>query len=229
MTKWRTFIDPSVGAGQTTIDGIIADGSAFGVGISDDLNVTGLSTFSDVARFSSTVRLDGQLRDGDNAFGSSGQVLSSDGTDTRWINAGDLAAGAASLVSVTNTTSGTGFLTFVDSTGGNEAIRTNSGIGYNVGTQVISGRISSIDNHNTGQLSEGSNLYFTQARARASLSGGTGLSYNSSTGQFSVQTLNQDTTGNAATATTLQTSRTIGGVSFNGSAKYKSTRRESGW
>ena len=36
MTKWRTFIDPSVGDGQTTIDGIIADGSAFGVGISDD-------------------------------------------------------------------------------------------------------------------------------------------------------------------------------------------------
>ena len=199
MTKWRTFIDPSVGDGQNTINGIIADGSTFGVGISDDLSVTGLSTFSDIARFSSTIRLDGQLRDGDNNFGSSGQVLSSDGTDTRWINAGDLAAGAASLVSVTNTTSGTGFLTFVDSTGGNEAIRTNSGIGYNVGTQVISGRISSIDNHNTGQLSEGSNLYFTQARARASLSGGTGLSYNSSTGQFSVQTLNQDTTGNAAT------------------------------
>jgi hypothetical protein len=31
-------------------------------------------------------------------------------------------------------------------------------------------------------------------------------------------TLNQSTTGNAATATTLQTARTIGGVSFNGSA-----------
>ena len=217
MSEWRTFIDPSVGDGQNTINGIIADGSTFGVGISSNLSVSGLSTFSNIARFSSTIRLDGQLRDGDNNFGSSGQVLSSDGTDTRWINAGDLAAGAASLVSVTNTTSGTGFLTFVDSTGGNEEIRTNTGIGYNIGTQVITGRISSIDNHNTGQLSEGSNLYFTQARARASLSGGTGLSYNSSTGQFSVQTLNQDTTGNAATATTLQTSRTIGGVSFNGS------------
>ena len=33
-----------------------------------------------------------------------------------------------------------------------------------------------------------------------------------------VGTLNQDTTGNAATATTLETARTIGGVSFNGSA-----------
>ena len=35
---------------------------------------------------------------------------------------------------------------------------------------------------------------------------------------FVVGTLNQDTTGNAATATTLETARTIAGVSFNGSA-----------
>jgi fibronectin-binding autotransporter adhesin len=35
---------------------------------------------------------------------------------------------------------------------------------------------------------------------------------------FTVGTLNQDTTGNAATATVLETARTIGGTSFNGSA-----------
>ena len=35
---------------------------------------------------------------------------------------------------------------------------------------------------------------------------------------FTVGTLNQNTTGNAATATTLETARTIGGVSFDGSA-----------
>ena len=35
---------------------------------------------------------------------------------------------------------------------------------------------------------------------------------------FTVGTLNQDTTGNAATATILETARTIGGTSFNGSA-----------
>ena len=33
-----------------------------------------------------------------------------------------------------------------------------------------------------------------------------------------VGTLNQDTTGNAATATTLETARNIAGQSFNGSA-----------
>ena len=35
---------------------------------------------------------------------------------------------------------------------------------------------------------------------------------------FVIGTLNQDTTGNAATATTLATARTIGGTSFDGSA-----------
>ena len=35
---------------------------------------------------------------------------------------------------------------------------------------------------------------------------------------FVVGTLNQDTTGNAGTATALETARTIGGVSFDGSA-----------
>jgi hypothetical protein len=35
---------------------------------------------------------------------------------------------------------------------------------------------------------------------------------------FTVGTLNQSTTGNAATATALETARTIGGTSFDGTA-----------
>jgi hypothetical protein len=40
---------------------------------------------------------------------------------------------------------------------------------------------------------------------------------------FTIGTLNQDTTGNAATATALETARTIGGVSFNGTANIVPT------
>ena len=40
---------------------------------------------------------------------------------------------------------------------------------------------------------------------------------------FTVGTLNQDTTGNAATATALETARTIGGVSFDGTANIVPT------
>ena len=55
MANWRSYIDPSVGDGQNTLDGIIANGLTYGIGISDDLSVTGLSTFSDIAWFSSSV------------------------------------------------------------------------------------------------------------------------------------------------------------------------------
>ncbi len=49
---------------------------------------------------------------------------------------------------------------------------------------------------------------------------GISVTYDDTNGKldFTVGTLNQDTTGNAATATVLETARTIGGVSFNGSA-----------
>ena len=140
MTNWRSYIDPSVGDGQNTINGIIANGPTYGIGISDDLSVTGLSTFSDIARFSSTVRLDGQLRDGDNNFGSSGQVLSSDGTDTRWVNAGSLSAGAASQVAINDdsNTNASRFLTFVDASSGNNSVKTDPQLTYNPSTNVIS-------------------------------------------------------------------------------------------
>ena len=49
---------------------------------------------------------------------------------------------------------------------------------------------------------------------------GIAVTYDDTNGKldFTVGTLNQDTTGNAATATVLETARTVGGVSFNGSA-----------
>ena len=109
---------------------------------------------------------------------------------------------------------------------------------------------------NTDEITEGiANLYFTTARARSSVSAGTGISYNSTTGVISTSAIPNASltnskvtvgttdislgsssttlvgltsvtstsfvgalTGNASTATTLQTARTINGVSFDGSA-----------
>ena len=150
------------------------------------INISGTSTIVNL-QTTGYLRLSGQLRDGDNAFGTSGQVLSSDGTDTKWINTGSLTAGAAAQVAVTNTTSGSHFLTFVDTSSGNEDLRVNTNLTYNTSSQVIGGKISNISNHDTDDLSEGStNQYFTTARARASVSATGDLSYNSSNGQFSV-------------------------------------------
>ena len=119
-------------------------------------------------------------------------------------------------------------------------------------TGNVTGTVSSISNHSTSDLSEGTNLYYTDARFDTRLgtkttdnltegssnlymttervqdiAGGmvtgnteTGITvtYDDTDGtlDFVVGTLNQDTTGNAATATALETARTIGGVSFDG-------------
>lgn len=54
-------------------------------------------------------------------------------------------------------------------------------------TGNVNGTVSSLTNHNTNNLTEGSlNLYFTTARARASVSGGTGVSVNNTSGVISI-------------------------------------------
>ena len=60
-------------------------------------------------------------------------------------------------------------------------------------TGDVTGTVSSISNHDTGDLSEGSNLYFTTQRARDSVSATGSLSYNSGTGVFSFTQGNTDT------------------------------------
>ena len=72
----------------------------------------------------------------------------------------------------------------------NQRLVSNYAIGANLVGNVtgnVTGTVSDISNHNTGDLSEGSNLYHTTARARGAISvtdaGGDGsASYNSSTG-----------------------------------------------
>ena len=81
----------------------------------------------------------------------------------------------------------------------------------------------------TDNLTEGSsNLYMTTERVQDIVGGmvtgntetGITVTYDDSDGtlDFIVGTLNQDTTGNAATATALETARTIGGTSFDGTS-----------
>lgn len=53
-------------------------------------------------------------------------------------------------------------------------------------TGNVTGTVSSLSNHTTSNLAEGSNLYFTTARARSSISASGALTYNSSTGVMSI-------------------------------------------
>jgi len=223
MARWNSYIDDNVGDGSDTIAGIIANGPTYGIGISSDVYITGIATFTDV------VKLDGQLRDGDNNFGSSGQVLSSDGTDTRWINAGELSAGAASQVAVNDDTNTNAerFITIVDSASGNNSVKTDASLKYNPSTNTITtvnitGNVTgnltgNVTGNVTGNISGNSGSATVLQTSRTI--GGVSFNGSSNINLPGVnQAGNQDTSGNAATATILETTRSIGGVNFNGSS-----------
>ena len=77
---------------------------------------------------------------------------------------------------------------------------------------------------NTDEITEGStNLYFTTARARASVSASGSISYNSTTGVFSYSQGNTDTVAEGSTNLYHTTARARAAVSASGSISYNST------
>ena len=101
------------------------------------INIAGSSTAVNL-NVTSDLTVGGQFKDGDGNFGTSGQVLSSDGTDTAWINAGSLTAGAAAEVGVSAATaSADHFITMVDTASGNENIRVDTDLKYNPVTNTL--------------------------------------------------------------------------------------------
>lgn len=64
----------------------------------------------------------------------------------------------------------------------NKPLKASSFVGNITGN--VTGTVSDISNHTTADLTEDTNLYFTNARARSALSASSGIDYNSSTGAF---------------------------------------------
>ena len=88
-------------------------------------NVTGVATVT------SALYVQGKLHDGDGDFGTAGQLLSSDGTDTVWIDASTTSVANANNVGTNvNATNAEQFVTFVENSSGNNPIRVDAGIKY---------------------------------------------------------------------------------------------------
>ena len=101
------------------------------------INIAGSSTAVNL-NVTGNLTVGGQFKDGDGNFGTSGQVLSSDGTDTAWINAGSLTAGAAAEVGVSAATvNADHFITMVDTASGNENVRVDTDLTYNPVTNTL--------------------------------------------------------------------------------------------
>ena len=95
-------------------------------------NVTGVATVT------SALYVQGKLFDGDGDFGTAGQLLSSDGTDTVWIDANTTSvANSINVGTNLNSTNADQFVTFVENNSGNKPIRVDAGIKYNPSTNRL--------------------------------------------------------------------------------------------
>ena len=95
-------------------------------------NVTGIATVG------TGLYLNGKLYDGDGDFGTSGQLLSSDGTDTVWIDANTTSvANSINVGTNLNSTNADQFVTFVGSSSGNNPIRVDTDLKYNPSTNRL--------------------------------------------------------------------------------------------
>jgi len=128
-------------------------------------------TFSDNVSFASNITVEtlttddiiinGQIYDGDNNPGLSGQVLSSDGTDLRWISTSETNVGSATSVGVNlNSTDSSQFVAFVGESSGTNPIRVDTGFTYNPSSNILSagtfsGSGSSLNSLNASNLSSG--------------------------------------------------------------------------
>ena len=124
------------------------------------LSVSGISSFTNDVNFTGDITLDeitcrnadvtgvatvrtglyveGKLFDGDGDFGTSGQLLASDGTDTVWIDASTTSVANANNVGTNvNSTNADQFVTFVENNSGNNPIRVDAGLKYNPSTNRL--------------------------------------------------------------------------------------------
>ena len=90
-------------------------------------------------------------------------------------------------------------------------------------TGDVTGTVSSVANHDTGDITEGSNLYHTTARARGAISATGSLSYNSTTGVMSFTQGNTDTITEGSSNLYHTTARARGAISATGNISYNSS------
>ena len=102
-------------------------------------------------------------------------------------------AGNVSSLAIDTTDVPEGTRLYYTDTRARNAISVSGNLTYDSATGILGftmpTTIASLSNHDTDGLAEGtSNLYFTSARARSSLIGGTGISYTPSTGSIALAT-----------------------------------------
>lgn len=158
-----------------------------------------------------SISISGRLYDGNGSYGSSSQILSSTGSVIQWINASTTNVGSATSIGINlDSTNSPKYLTFVDTSSGNNLVKVDTDLTYNPSTNVLTATSFSGGGSNLTSLTAG-NLSGTIPSGVLGNSthyiGTTAIALNRASASQSLTGINIDgssgsCTGNAATATT---------------------------
>ena len=147
--------------GTSTFIGVSDFSSAvtFKSTVSVDSSITGQSLQISSSATLNNITINGKLFDGDGDFGTSGQLLASDGTDTVWIDASSTSVANANNVGVNvDSTNADQYVTFVGSTSGNNPIRVDSDLKYNPSTNTLSPKTIEFADNDELRFGDGNDL-----------------------------------------------------------------------
>jgi hypothetical protein len=166
-----------------------------GANVGGNLAVTGSTTLTGSLN-APTVDINGGAIDGTTIGTTShttGKFTTLQSTGQATLDTVDINGGAIDGAAIGSTSPSSGAFTTLSSSGG---------ISGNV-----TGTVSDVSNHDTGDIAEGSNLYFTDARARSTISATDPLSYDSATGEMTFTQGDTDTVAEGVTNLYYTTTR----------------------
>lgn len=179
--------------------GSVTSGTWTGTAIGSQYGGTGqdLSSASGILVYNSGIASAGNIDLGESSFVTGELAVANGGTGASTASGArtNLGLGTIATQDANNIALTGGSIDGVVIGGGTAANISGTNINASVGfignltgdvTGNVTGQVSDISNHDTGDLSEGTNLYFTAERVRGNISAGTGVIYNSTTGEFSI-------------------------------------------
>jgi len=103
-----------------------------------------------------SISISGRLYDGNGSYGSSSQILSSTGSAIQWINASTTNVGSATSIGINlDSTNSPKYLTFVDTSSGNNLVKVDTDLTYNPSTNVLTATSFSGGGSNLTSLTAG--------------------------------------------------------------------------
>ena len=155
MAKFYSGIDTSVGLGAETLDGMLANGSTYGISPSQDIDCANINA-SGIHTVGGFFYPNGGIKDSSDSTGTSGKVLSSTGSGLAWIDPSEgSTTNAINVGTNLDSTNSDQFVAFMGTSSGNNPVRVDAGLKYNPSTNIL--KADNVELPNLGEFTLGGN------------------------------------------------------------------------